>query len=89
MKLIKLTNFLVAFKSSDVDLFIYGIESEEEANKKLEEIYNSICDALPFQAIAFRSKHAVTIVSQYPYRHVQIVSKNLSRRLFRGIFQSF
>jgi hypothetical protein len=63
----------VTYKSSDVDLFIYGIESEEEANKKLEEIYKSVVDAIPYNAIAFRSSFAITIVSQYPYRHIQIV----------------
>ncbi len=56
----------------DIDLFVYGL-TEEEANKKLVEIYEAITDALPVKAICFRSKHAVTIVSQFPYRHIQII----------------
>eukprot|EP00026_Physarum_polycephalum_P000319 Phypoly_transcript_00319.p1 GENE.Phypoly_transcript_00319~~Phypoly_transcript_00319.p1 ORF type:complete len:1731 (-),score=444.64 Phypoly_transcript_00319:70-5262(-) len=62
----------VAYKSSDVDVFIYGLDAEQ-ANKKMEEIYKHISDSLHVEAIAFRSQHAVTIVSQYPFRHVQIV----------------
>ena len=39
----------------------------------MEDIFKHISDSLHVEAIAFRSQHAVTIVSQYPYRHVQIV----------------
>jgi hypothetical protein len=39
----------------------------------LIEIYDSIKEAIPASAICFRSKHAVSIVSKYPYRHVQII----------------
>jgi hypothetical protein len=46
---------------------------EESANKKLEEIYEAVCEGIPEKAIAFRSQHAITIVSKYPYRHIQIV----------------
>lgn len=62
----------LAYKSSDVDLFIYGLD-EAAANKKVEEVYNSIRESIPQSAIAFRSTHAITIVSQFPYRHIQIV----------------
>eukprot|EP01063_Lacrimia_lanifica_P029653 TRINITY_DN4571_c0_g1_i1.p1 TRINITY_DN4571_c0_g1~~TRINITY_DN4571_c0_g1_i1.p1 ORF type:complete len:1795 (+),score=613.03 TRINITY_DN4571_c0_g1_i1:74-5458(+) len=58
--------------SSDVDLFLYAM-TEAEANRKLVEIYEAVCQACPFEVICFRSAHAVTMVSQYPYRHVQVV----------------
>eukprot|EP01063_Lacrimia_lanifica_P029654 TRINITY_DN4571_c0_g2_i2.p1 TRINITY_DN4571_c0_g2~~TRINITY_DN4571_c0_g2_i2.p1 ORF type:complete len:1958 (+),score=649.53 TRINITY_DN4571_c0_g2_i2:78-5951(+) len=58
--------------SSDLDLFLYAL-SEEAANKKLLEIYDAVCQACPFEVICFRSAHAVTMVSQFPYRHVQVV----------------
>jgi hypothetical protein len=54
-------------------LFLYGLQSEEEANKKLVELYDAITESLPVSAVCFRSKHAVTIVSEYPYRHIQII----------------
>lgn len=60
---------------------------------QLEEIYKHIVDNLPFQAIAFRSQHAITIVSQYPYRHIQIVLRlyKVPRplcRIYRGLSQT-
>jgi hypothetical protein len=63
----------IAYANSDVDLFLYGLETEEQANQKLLEIYEAITDAVPNTVICFRSKYAVTLVSQYPYRHIQII----------------
>ncbi|PRP87864.1 ankyrin repeat protein [Planoprotostelium fungivorum] len=60
------------YDKSDIDLFIYGLD-EEKANKKLEEIYHGIKETVPYNCICFRSKHAVSIVSQFPYRHIQII----------------
>ena len=58
--------------SSDIDIFLYGL-TEEEANKKITYVYDHVCGACPFQVVCFRSANAVTMVSQYPYRHIQIV----------------
>ncbi|KAJ5078547.1 ankyrin repeat ph and sec7 domain containing protein secg-related [Anaeramoeba ignava] len=69
-----------AYSNSDVDIFLYGINDPEEANEKLKEIFKTISETIPFKAIAFRSRHAVTIVSQYPYRHIQIIL-----RLYKSI----
>ena len=88
----------VAYRNSDVDLFIYGL-NEEEANKKLgksidfnsdelkftkflEEVYFKICESLPCPALCFRSKHAVSIVSQFPYRHIQIILVRILLTIF-------
>jgi len=57
---------------SDVDLFLYGL-NEKQAEAKLLHIYDAIQAANPFPIRAFRSAHAVTLVSQYPFRHIQIV----------------
>lgn len=35
----------IAYNNSDVDLFLYGLETEEQANQKLMEIYETITDA--------------------------------------------
>jgi len=61
-----------AYPASDIDLFIYGLD-EEQGKEKLTEIYQSVCDAIPYEVIAFRSKHAITLVSQYPHRHIQVL----------------
>ncbi|KCV72428.1 hypothetical protein H696_00014 [Fonticula alba] len=60
------------YRSSDIDLFIYGLD-EEAGRAKLVELYEAISNAIPHAALVFRSKYAVSIVSQFPYRHIQIV----------------
>lgn len=62
----------IQYAASDVDLFLHGL-TEDQAKEKLVEIYTAVCEACPFPVVCFRSAHAVTLVSQYPFRHVQIV----------------
>jgi len=57
---------------SDIDLFLYGLNAQQ-AEDKLLEIYDAVQAANPYEIKAFRSTHAITLVSQYPFRHVQIV----------------
>ncbi|KAI9220072.1 hypothetical protein BC828DRAFT_137828 [Blastocladiella britannica] len=64
--------FLEKHGSADVDLFVYGL-SPAAAMEKMNKIYDQVMDAVPFDVVAVRTSHAVTIVSQYPYRHIQIV----------------
>ncbi|EJD52730.1 ankyrin [Auricularia subglabra TFB-10046 SS5] len=63
----------VTWATSDVDLFLYGLNSPEEAEKKCIQIYEAIRDAVPWDVTCVRTKHAITIHSQFPYRSVQIV----------------
>ncbi|KAK2757575.1 hypothetical protein FQN54_004544 [Arachnomyces sp. PD_36] len=65
--------------ASDVDLFIHGLD-EESAFKKLAQIEANIRDAVLCETTVVRTKYAVTIVSQYPVRHIQIVL-----RLYKSI----
>ncbi|KAJ4286829.1 hypothetical protein N0V90_013081 [Kalmusia sp. IMI 367209] len=58
--------------ASDVDLFIYGL-NEEEAIKKIIEIEQRIKDSILTETTTIRTKNAITIASQYPTRHIQIV----------------
>ena len=58
--------------ASDVDLFIYGL-TEEQAVEKIKQIETKIRDSILSETTTIRTKHAVTIASQYPTRHVQIV----------------
>ena len=58
--------------ASDVDLFLYGL-NEEQALQKIEQIERSIKDSILHEVTTIRTKNAVTIASQYPTRHVQIV----------------
>ena len=58
--------------ASDVDLFLYGL-THEEAVEKIKEIEKAIRDAILTEVTVVRTKYAITIASQYPTRHVQIV----------------
>lgn len=58
--------------ASDVDLFLYGM-SEEEAIDRIRQIETAVRDAILSEVTVVRTKHAITICSQYPTRHVQIV----------------
>ncbi|RPB14615.1 ankyrin [Morchella conica CCBAS932] len=59
--------------ASDIDLFIHGIEEPEEAIKKMEQIERTIKDNILWETTTLRTRNTITIVSQYPNRHVQIV----------------
>lgn len=58
--------------ASDVDLFLYGL-TEEEAVEKIKQIETSIRDSILQETTTIRTKNTITIASQYPTRHVQIV----------------
>ncbi|KIH90357.1 ankyrin repeat protein [Sporothrix brasiliensis 5110] len=58
--------------ASDVDLFLYGL-TEEQAIEKIKEIEAGIRDSILAETTTVRTKHAITICSEYPTRHVQIV----------------
>ncbi|KAH9034041.1 hypothetical protein EDB83DRAFT_1786796 [Lactarius deliciosus] len=61
-----------AFPSSDVDLFLYGL-TVEEAERKIITIYEAVRDSVLWDVTCVRTKHTVSIHSQYPYRSIQIV----------------
>ncbi|KAL8811822.1 MAG: hypothetical protein Q9200_001494 [Gallowayella weberi] len=58
--------------SSDVDLFIWGLD-EAAAIEKIKQIEASIRNAILEEVTTVRTKNAITIASHYPIRHVQIV----------------
>ncbi|TFK33687.1 hypothetical protein BDQ12DRAFT_766148 [Crucibulum laeve] len=61
-----------AYPTSDVDLFLWGM-TPEEAEVKINAIYEAVRDSVPWDVTCVRTKHTVSIHSQYPYRSVQIV----------------
>jgi len=58
--------------ASDVDLFIYGL-NEEQALEKIKQIERNVKDSILHETTTIRTKNAITIASQYPTRHIQIV----------------
>ncbi|KAL0573061.1 hypothetical protein V5O48_008902 [Marasmius crinis-equi] len=61
-----------AYPTSDVDLFLYDM-TPEQAEIKITKIYEAVRDSVPWDVTCVRTKHTVSIHSQYPYRSVQIV----------------
>ncbi|EIW81880.1 ankyrin [Coniophora puteana RWD-64-598 SS2] len=61
-----------ATPTSDIDMFLYGL-TPTEAEKKIDYIYRMVRDAIPWDVTCVRTKHTVSIHSQYPYRAIQIV----------------
>ncbi|CAK5281900.1 unnamed protein product [Mycena citricolor] len=61
-----------AYPTSDVDLFLWGLTTEQ-AEKKIVQIYEAVRDSVPWDVTCVRTKHTISIHSQYPYRSVQIV----------------
>ncbi|KIK54450.1 hypothetical protein GYMLUDRAFT_63236 [Collybiopsis luxurians FD-317 M1] len=61
-----------AYPTSDVDLFLWGL-NPEQAEAKIIKIYEAVRDSVPWDVTCVRTKHTVSIHSQYPYRSVQIV----------------
>ncbi|KAH9944572.1 ankyrin [Amylocystis lapponica] len=61
-----------AYPTSDVDLFLYGL-TPVQAEAKIISIYEAVRDSVPWDVTCVRTKHTVSIHSQYPYRAVQIV----------------
>ncbi|KAH6620537.1 hypothetical protein C7974DRAFT_426687 [Boeremia exigua] len=65
--------------ASDVDLFLYDL-TEEQAIEKIKQIEQRIRDSILTETTTIRTKNAITIASQYPTRHVQIVL-----RIYRSV----
>ncbi|CAG8242404.1 unnamed protein product [Penicillium salamii] len=65
--------------ASDVDLFLYGL-NEEQAIEKIKHIEDSIKNTILYETTTVRTKNTITIASQYPNRHVQIVL-----RIYRSV----
>ncbi|KAF3199269.1 hypothetical protein TWF106_003953 [Orbilia oligospora] len=59
--------------TSDIDLFIYGTQDEKVAIQRMEAIEATIYSNLLWEASSVRTKNTITIISQYPNRHIQIV----------------
>ena len=61
-----------AFPTSDIDLFLYSL-TPAQAEVKMQVIYEAVRDSVPWDVTCVRTRHTVSIYSQFPYRSVQIV----------------
>ncbi|KAG9037698.1 hypothetical protein FRB95_004544 [Tulasnella sp. JGI-2019a] len=61
-----------AYPASDIDLFLYDM-TPEQAEEKCKAIFAAVRDSVPWEVTSVRTKNAVSIHCQYPYRSIQIV----------------
>ncbi|RBR25710.1 uncharacterized protein FIESC28_01463 [Fusarium coffeatum] len=63
-------------KSSDIDLFLYGLESEDDAIKLIYEIERQVRERQGLAqgaGLTLRSENAITFIApRWPYRHIQV-----------------
>jgi hypothetical protein len=64
-----------ASANSDIDLFVWGVEEARDADAVLEQIYRTVVGNVgdAGRGHVVRTNRAVTILGDYPYRHVQII----------------
>ncbi|KAK6956592.1 hypothetical protein Daesc_001871 [Daldinia eschscholtzii] len=69
------TYYQIAASTSDIDIFLYGIDDEEAAVRRIVEVENVIRknqNLFPNTALALRSENAITFIApKWPFRHVQ------------------
>jgi len=61
------------YAGSDIDIFVHGVYTDEEANAKLRHIHQTVMKNCRSRGDIVRTKRACTILNQYPYRHVQVI----------------
>ncbi|KAL5536837.1 hypothetical protein ACEPAF_660 [Sanghuangporus sanghuang] len=59
--------------TSNIDLFLWGLDVEKAEAKMNQIFFEAVRDSVPWDVTCVRTKHAVSIRSQYPYRSVQVV----------------
>ena len=68
-----------AVRDPDIDLYIYGL-GPEDANRKVEEIYNTWVRNLPAtaQRLVVKDAKTINLLSNYPHRRLQVILKLLA-----------
>lgn len=65
-------NYGEHFFDSDIDVFLV-VKNFEEAEWKIRTLYGQIVKNLPVSHCVVRTANTITICSELPYRHIQIV----------------
>jgi len=60
-------------KGSDIDLFLVGLKTEDEANNKLRQIFQQVQKNVGQELNVIRTHRAVTMLCPFPFRHVQVI----------------
>jgi len=65
----------IAYKSSDIDVYFYGLSTMEFANK-LVQFHDYLRNIFGKSLLVYKTPHTITFVTQYPTRHIQVVLGN-------------
>ncbi|KAF8187448.1 hypothetical protein BJ912DRAFT_969815 [Pholiota molesta] len=60
------------YSSADVDIFLWGL-SPFEAENKICAIFDAVKASVPWDVVAVRKANVISIHTQYPCRHIQII----------------
>lgn len=61
------------YRGKDIDLFIYGVQSDDEANRILKRIHDCVNKNTKGNFTTKQTMNAITIITPYPFRPVQII----------------
>lgn len=64
---------MTKYPTSDIDIFVHGIDDDEQANNLLKHIHSTIKANTQGEGIVIRTRRTVTIINSYPYRHTQVI----------------
>ncbi|KAJ6572093.1 hypothetical protein B0H19DRAFT_677499 [Mycena capillaripes] len=69
-------NHVQDWRSSDIDIYVYGL-SPEDANKKIQHVFDTFSSNFPpgTRTFAVRNLKTITFYARYPLRRIQIVLK--------------
>uniref|UniRef100_A0A6B2L3I9 Uncharacterized protein n=1 Tax=Arcella intermedia TaxID=1963864 RepID=A0A6B2L3I9_9EUKA len=65
----------MAYKSSDIDVYFYGLTTMQFANK-LVQFHDYLKKLFGNSLLVYKTLHTITFVTQYPTRHIQVVLGN-------------
>ncbi|KAF8194925.1 hypothetical protein BJ912DRAFT_923825 [Pholiota molesta] len=60
------------YSMADVDIFLWGL-SPIEAENKICRIFDAVKASVPWDVVAVRKANVISIHTQYPCRHIQII----------------
>jgi hypothetical protein len=64
----------IKYAGSEIDMYIFGLK-DDALTAKILELEKDIREYLPYENITIKSSKGSTIVSQYPYKNINIIHK--------------
>ena len=79
----------IAYETSDIDIFLYGLDSNQ-AKTKVAELITAIKDSHPNVPLSwFKSSQTITVLREYPYRCIQVKINIYKAHCFQIVISNF